>query len=163
MYVATCAIDCGAYAFTGFQDDDFALVMLSKESRPAKTPPVRSRWTAANLSKSLRDRPMSDNLLNRGQPDRSKTNMSEDYEVQYWNKDFGISRGELQKAVDKVGNSAVAVRKQLSGKPPNHWRPLRPTLAIRVRSKRGGHPTALRQNLALRGFAFLGGVRLLER
>ena len=27
---------------------------------------------------------MSDNRLNRGQPDRSKINMSEDYEVKYW-------------------------------------------------------------------------------
>ena len=56
---------------------------------------------------------MADNLLNRGQPDRSKINMSEDYEVQYWTKHLGISREELQRAVDKVGNSASAVRKQL--------------------------------------------------
>jgi len=56
---------------------------------------------------------MSDNVLNRGQPDRSKINMAEDYEVQYWTKHFGISREELQRAVDKVGNSAGAVRKQL--------------------------------------------------
>ena len=39
--------------------------------------------------------------------------MSEEYEVQYWTKHFGISREELQRAVDKVGNSAGAVRKQL--------------------------------------------------
>jgi len=56
---------------------------------------------------------MADNVLNRGQPDRSKINMSEDYEVQYWTKHLGISREELQRAVDKVGNSASAVRKQL--------------------------------------------------
>jgi hypothetical protein len=56
---------------------------------------------------------MSDNLLNRGQPDRSKINMSEDYEVQYWTKHLNVSRDVLQRAVDKVGNSAAAVRKEL--------------------------------------------------
>ena len=53
---------------------------------------------------------MSDDRLNRGQPDRSKMNMSEDYEMQYWTKHLGVSREELQRAVDKVGNSAVEVR-----------------------------------------------------
>lgn len=57
---------------------------------------------------------MSDDLRNCGQPDRSKINMSEDFEVQYWTKHLGVSREELQRAVDKVGNSAAAVRKQLS-------------------------------------------------
>jgi len=56
---------------------------------------------------------MADNKLNRGQPDRSKINMSEDYEVQYWTKHLGVSREELQRAVDKVGNSAATVRKEL--------------------------------------------------
>ena len=40
---------------------------------------------------------MADNVLNRGQPLRSKINMSEDYEVQYWTKHFGISREDLSK------------------------------------------------------------------
>ena len=57
---------------------------------------------------------MSDNLLNRGQPDRSKINMSEDYEVHYWTKHLNVSREVLQRAVDKVGNSAAAVRKELT-------------------------------------------------
>jgi hypothetical protein len=52
-------------------------------------------------------------LTNRGQPDRSKINMREDHEVQYWMKHLGVSREELQSAVDKVGDSAAAVRKQL--------------------------------------------------
>jgi hypothetical protein len=56
---------------------------------------------------------MSDNKLKRGQPDRSKINMSEDYEVKYWTKELGVTREELQQAIDKVGNSAAAVRKQL--------------------------------------------------
>ena len=56
---------------------------------------------------------MSDDRLKRGQPDRSLINMSEDYEVKYWTKHLGVSREEMQRAVEKVGNSAAAVRKQL--------------------------------------------------
>ena len=57
---------------------------------------------------------MADDRLNRGEPDRSKINMSEDYEVKYWIKHFGVSRDELQRVIEKVGNSAVAVRKELA-------------------------------------------------
>lgn len=56
---------------------------------------------------------MPDNLTNRVQPDRSKINMHEPYEVKYWTRALGVSKDELQKAVDKVGNSAAAVRKEL--------------------------------------------------
>src|SRR5689334_12041528 len=56
---------------------------------------------------------MSDNLTNRVQPDRSKINMNEDYEVKYWTHALGVTREALQKAVDKVGNSAATVRKEL--------------------------------------------------
>jgi hypothetical protein len=56
---------------------------------------------------------MSDDRLRRGQPDRSKINMREDYEVKYWTKELGVTREELQKVVDKVGDSAAAVRKEL--------------------------------------------------
>jgi len=56
---------------------------------------------------------MADNLKNRAQPDRSKINMSEDHEIKYWTHALGVSREDLQKAVDKVGNSAAAVRKEL--------------------------------------------------
>ena len=52
-------------------------------------------------------------LTKKDQRDRSKMNMHEDFEVKYWTKEFGVSREELQKAVDKVGNSAAAVRKEL--------------------------------------------------
>ncbi|AWL98045.1 DUF3606 domain-containing protein [Bradyrhizobium ottawaense] len=57
---------------------------------------------------------MSDNLTKRDQRDRSKINMNEDFEVKYWTKQLGVSKDELQKAVDKVGNSAAAVRKELA-------------------------------------------------
>ncbi|WP_339036294.1 DUF3606 domain-containing protein [Bradyrhizobium symbiodeficiens] len=57
---------------------------------------------------------MSDNLTKRDQRDRSKINMHEDFEVKYWTKQLGVSNDELKKAVDKVGNSAAAVRKELA-------------------------------------------------
>ena len=56
---------------------------------------------------------MTDDLLARGRPIRSQINMHEDDDVKYWSKHLNISREELQRLVDKVGNSASAVRKQL--------------------------------------------------
>jgi len=55
-----------------------------------------------------------DNTKNRGEPDRSKINMSEPYEVKYWSHQLGVTPEKLQQAVDKVGNSAAAVRKELA-------------------------------------------------
>jgi hypothetical protein len=55
---------------------------------------------------------MADDKLNRGEPDRSRINMSEDYEVKYWTERLGTTREELQKVVDRVGNSANAVAKE---------------------------------------------------
>jgi predicted RNA-binding protein YlqC (UPF0109 family) len=57
---------------------------------------------------------VTDGLTKRDQPDRSKINMDKDYEVHYWTKHLKISKEELQKAIDKVGNSAAAVRKELA-------------------------------------------------
>jgi hypothetical protein len=56
-----------------------------------------------------------DDLNKKSAGERSKINMHEDYEVKYWTKQLGVSRDELEKAVDKVGNSAAAVRKESSG------------------------------------------------
>ena len=55
-----------------------------------------------------------DNLHNKSQPDRSKINMHEDVEVKYWTRQLGVSKELLQQAVDKVGNAAAAVRKELA-------------------------------------------------
>jgi Protein of unknown function (DUF3606) len=57
-----------------------------------------------------------DNLTKRDTPDRSKINMHESWEVKYWTRELGISRAELQKIVDKVGNSAATVRKELANR-----------------------------------------------
>ena len=56
---------------------------------------------------------MSDNKSKAGKQDRNRIKVNEDYELQDWSKKFGVSRAELKKAVQKVGDSAEAVRKHL--------------------------------------------------
>jgi 3-oxoacyl-[acyl-carrier-protein] synthase III len=55
-----------------------------------------------------------ENLHNKCQPDRSKIDMHEEFVVKYWTRQLGVSRERLQEAVDKVGNAAAAVRKELA-------------------------------------------------
>ena len=56
---------------------------------------------------------MANKRKEKARPDRSKINMSEDREVRPWLKHFKVSNEELTRAVEKVGTSAAAVRKQL--------------------------------------------------
>jgi 3-oxoacyl-[acyl-carrier-protein] synthase III len=56
---------------------------------------------------------MNDNLLDKGQRDRGHISMGQPHEVQYWTRHLGVTRDELQRTVDKVGNSVAAVRKEL--------------------------------------------------
>jgi hypothetical protein len=53
-------------------------------------------------------------LTKRDTPDRSKINLHRPQEAKCWAHEFGISREELGKLVEKVGNSAAAVRKELA-------------------------------------------------
>jgi hypothetical protein len=55
-----------------------------------------------------------DGINRRVQPDRSKINLDEEFEVQQWAKHFKIDRDRLHALVEKVGNSAAAVRKELT-------------------------------------------------
>jgi Protein of unknown function (DUF3606) len=45
---------------------------------------------------------------------RSHIAIDNEMEVKYWSKHLGISAEELQNTVEKVGNSAAAVRKELA-------------------------------------------------
>jgi hypothetical protein len=56
---------------------------------------------------------MSDDKNNRGEPDRSRVNLSEDYEVEYWTKELGISKERLIEIVGRMGSSADKVRAAL--------------------------------------------------
>jgi len=55
-----------------------------------------------------------DSLSKRAQPDRSKINMCQSFEVKYWTHALGVSKKRLKEVVEKVGNSAAAVRKELA-------------------------------------------------
>jgi hypothetical protein len=46
-------------------------------------------------------------------PDRSKINVEAPHELKYWVKQLGRSEEEIRRAVEKVGNSAATVRKEL--------------------------------------------------
>ena len=56
---------------------------------------------------------MSDNKSKTGSPDRDRINLSEDYEVQYWTKELGISEKELRDVIQAVGNTSKAVREHV--------------------------------------------------
>lgn len=56
---------------------------------------------------------MADNLNDRGPQDRSRVNVNEEWELQYWSKKFGVSAQQLRDAVKAVGTSADAVGKHL--------------------------------------------------
>ena len=56
---------------------------------------------------------MSDDLNKRGQQDRSRINVHEEHEVRYWTEALGVTREELERAVEQVGVSASAVREHL--------------------------------------------------
>jgi hypothetical protein len=47
-------------------------------------------------------------------PDRSKIAIEHQDHVKYWTRHFGVTKDELARAIERVGNSAAAVRKQLS-------------------------------------------------
>lgn len=56
---------------------------------------------------------MADDLSNRGPQDRARIAMTEEHEVRYWTNALGVTKEELQRAVDAVGNSAEKVREFL--------------------------------------------------
>ena len=61
-----------------------------------------------------------DDLKKRGPQDRSRISLNEVWEVEYWTRELGASKGELERIVDKVGNSADAVRKELGNIGKHH-------------------------------------------
>jgi predicted transcriptional regulator len=47
-------------------------------------------------------------------PDRSKIVLDHEVGIKHWTKHFGVTQQELARAIEKVGNSAAAVRKELA-------------------------------------------------
>ena len=60
---------------------------------------------------------MANDRTKRGPQDRQRVNMSEDYEVAYWSKKWGVTREELAEAVRTAGPMAGAVAKHLGKEP----------------------------------------------
>ncbi|WPV66330.1 DUF3606 domain-containing protein [Chitinophaga sp. LS1] len=56
---------------------------------------------------------MSDNLKRKRPQDSSKISLTEDWEVQYWCKELGVSYQKLYAAVRKVGHSTAKVRQYI--------------------------------------------------
>jgi Protein of unknown function (DUF3606) len=56
---------------------------------------------------------MPDDLTNKGPQDRSRINLQEPHEVQYWADKFNVSKERLSEAVRSVGHSASAVEREL--------------------------------------------------
>ena len=52
---------------------------------------------------------MSDDKSNPGRPDRDRIDINDPDEVRNWTKSLGVSKEELQRAVDAVGNTAGKV------------------------------------------------------
>lgn len=61
---------------------------------------------------------MSDDLNKRGPADRSRINLSEKHEVNYWTMALGVPEDELRRLVAEAGDSAEAVRDALAKKNP---------------------------------------------
>lgn len=56
---------------------------------------------------------MTDDLKNRGVQDRSRINVNEPHEVQYWTQTLKVTEQQLREAVRAVGVMAADVRKHL--------------------------------------------------
>ena len=56
---------------------------------------------------------MSDDMMKRDYRDRDRINVHEDYEVQYWAKELGVTPEKLKQTVEKVGVMASDVRQAL--------------------------------------------------
>jgi hypothetical protein len=48
--------------------------------------------------------------------DRSKIVLDGENQLRHWTKHFGVTEQELARAIERVGNSAAAVRKELAFK-----------------------------------------------
>ena len=56
---------------------------------------------------------MGQALVKRAQPDRSKIALTEPQAIRYWTRHLDVSQDDLKRAIEKVGNAAAAVKKEL--------------------------------------------------
>jgi hypothetical protein len=71
-------------------------------------------WTESDRTNpSTMEKLVRYSVTKRVMPDRSKITVTSEVEVKYWIKHLGVTREELERAVERVGNSAASVRKEL--------------------------------------------------
>jgi hypothetical protein len=63
-------------------------------------------------------------LTKKEQGDRSKIHVDDAYQVKCWAHKLGIPREDLKRVVDKVGNSAAEVRKELDARQRSRKQPV---------------------------------------
>ena len=56
---------------------------------------------------------MADNPDDRGPRDRSRINVNQPHELQYWSRKFGVTEQELRSAVEKAGPMVHSVQRHL--------------------------------------------------
>jgi hypothetical protein len=66
-----------------------------------------------DASAALAESTVPPSLTKKVTPDRGRIDMSDVDQVRYLCRHLGVSEEELLRAVDKVGNSTAAVRKEL--------------------------------------------------
>ena len=59
---------------------------------------------------------MPDDKSKRGPRDRSRIDIHEKYEVEYWTKKFGVTEEELRRAVERAGTSVADVERELKNR-----------------------------------------------
>lgn len=62
-----------------------------------------------------RDSAVSDDKTKTGGADRQRISLEQDYEVRDWSEKFGVSEDRLRAAIEKVGNMADDVDRELKG------------------------------------------------
>jgi hypothetical protein len=65
------------------------------------------------MTKLYEDEIVSDDRTNRGPADRARINVHENYEVQYWGKELGVTPDRLRELVARHGVIASDVREAL--------------------------------------------------
>jgi hypothetical protein len=60
----------------------------------------------SKIIEGIRRKAMADDKNNRGNPDRLRININEDWEIDYWTKKLGVSREKLTELVRQHGDSA---------------------------------------------------------
>jgi hypothetical protein len=84
---------------------------MQAEREAANGTPIRP--VASLRQTRQREDIMSDDLNNRHGQDRTRINLNEKWEVDYWTRELGISKEELERAVKMAGDRVASVRQHL--------------------------------------------------